>query len=148
VQKTLDGVTPTLKEVQGTLDAAQPTLAAVERLAATSERLLGKVAEMSGPRDPDAKPFDIAEYRGALADATTTLVEANKALDRGESLAGSPAIKGLIQEVTHATEERIHSLETTLARIVWLVGGVAAGLLVLAFALAVAYRRLGGGPSA
>jgi hypothetical protein len=92
--------------------------------------------------------FDIAEYRGALADATTTLVEANKALDRGESLAGSPAIKGLIQEVTHATEERIHSLETTLARIVWLVGGVAAGLLVLAFALAVAYRRLGGGPSA
>lgn len=148
VQKTLDGVTPTLKEVQGTLDAAQPTLAAVERLAATSERLLGKVAEMSGPPDSDAKPFDIAEYRGALADATTTLVEANKALDRGESLAGSPAIKGLIQEVTHATEERIHSLETTLARIVWLVGGVAAGLLVLAFALAVAYRRLGGGPSA
>ena len=148
VQKTLDGVAPTLKEVQTTLDAAQPTLAAVERLAATSERLLGKVAEMYGPPDPDAKPFDIAEYRGALADATTALVEANKALDRGESLAGSPAIKGLIQEVTHATEERINSLETTLARIVWLVGGVAAGLLVLAFALAIAYRRLGGGPSA
>ena len=148
VQKTLDGVAPTLKEVQTTLDAAQPTLAAVERLAATSERLLGKVAEMSGLPDPDAKPFDIAEYRGALADATTALVEANKALDRGESLAGSPAIKGLIQEVTHATEERINSLETTLARIVWLVGGVAAGLLVLAFALAIAYRRLGGGPSA
>lgn len=148
VQKTLDGVAPTLKEVQTTLDAAQPTLAAVERLAATSERLLGKVADMSGPPDPNAKPFDIAEYRGALTDATAALVEVNKALDRGESLAGSPAIKGVIQEVTHATEERINSLETTLSRIVWLVGGVAAGLLVLAFALAIAYRRLGGGPSA
>ena len=148
VQKTLDGVAPTLKEVQTTLDAAQPTLAAVERLAATSERLLGKVAEISGPPDPNAKPFDIAEYRGALADATATLVEANKALDRGESLAGSPAIKGIIQEVTHATEERINSLETTLSRIVWLVGGIAAGLIVLAFVLAIAYRRLGGGPSA
>jgi hypothetical protein len=148
VQRTLDGVAPTLKDVQATLDAAQPTLAAVERLAATSERMLGKVAEMSGPPDPNAKPFDIAEYRGALADATAALVEANKALDRGESLAASPAIKGIIQEVTHATEERINSLETTLSRIVWLVGGVAAGLLVLTFALAIAYRRLGGGPSA
>jgi hypothetical protein len=148
VQRTLDGVAPTLKDVQATLDAAQPTLAAVERLAATSERMLGKVAEMSGPPDPNAKPFDIAEYRGALADATAALVEANKALDRGESLAASSAIKGIIQEVTHATEERINSLETTLSRIVWLVGGVAAGLLVLTFALAIAYRRLGGGPSA
>jgi uncharacterized protein YoxC len=148
VQKTLDGVAPTLKEVQVTLDAAQPTLAAVERLAATSERLLGKVSDMAGPPDPNKKPFDIADYRGALSDATSALVEANKALDRGESLAGSPAVKGLIQEVTHATEERISSLETTLSRIVWLVGGIGAALLVLAFALAIAYRRLGGGASA
>jgi hypothetical protein len=119
----------------------------VERLAATSERLLGKVAEMSGPPNPDAKPFDITEYRGALGDATTVLVEANRALDRGESLAGSPAVKGLIDEVTLATEERIGSLETTLVRIVWLVGGVAAGLLFLSFGLAVVYRRMGGGAS-
>jgi hypothetical protein len=148
VKATVDSVAPTLKEVQTTLDAAQPTLAAVERLAATSERLLGKVAEMSGPPDPNAKPFDIADYRGALNDATATLVEANKALDRGESLASSPAIKGLIAEVTHATEERIKSVETAVARVVWLVGGVAAGLLILGFALAIAYRRIGGGASA
>ena len=147
VRATVDGVAPTLQELQATLDAAQPTLAAVERLAATSERLLGKVAEMSGPPNPDAKPFDITEYRGALGDATTVLVEANRALDRGESLAGSLAVKSLIDEVTRATEERIGSLETTLVRIVWLVGGVAAGLLVLSFGLAVVYRRMGRGVS-
>ena len=151
-QKTLDGVAPALKEAQATLDAAQPTLAAVERIAGTSERLLAKVSEMSGPPDPNAKPFDIAEYRGALADATATLVEANKALERGESLASSPAVKGLIADVTHATEDRINSLETALSRLAWLVGGIFGGivaaLLILAFALAVAYRRLGPGGSA
>jgi hypothetical protein len=41
----------------------------------------------------------------------------------------------LIDEVTHATEQRIASLEKTVTRIVWLAGSIAAGLLVLAFAL-------------
>jgi uncharacterized protein YoxC len=135
VRAVVDGVAPALGEAQKTLDAAQPTLAAVERLSQTSERILGKVAEMSGPPNPDAKPFDIAEYRGALTDATATLAEANTLIERGESLASSPAVRGVIDEVTEATEQRIASLEDAVTRIVWLVGGIGAALVLFAFAL-------------
>jgi uncharacterized protein YoxC len=126
VRAAVDGAVPALGEAQKTLDAAQPTLASVERLAQTSERILGKVAEMSGPPNPDAKPFDIAEYRGALTDATATLAEANTLIERGESLASSPAVRGVIDEITEATEQRIASFEDAVARIVWLVGGIGA----------------------
>jgi len=152
VRTVVDGVAPALGEAQKTLEAAQPTLAAVERLAETSERILGKVAEMSGPPDPDAKPFDIAEYRDVLAEATSALVEANALVERGESLAGSPVIRGVIDEVTEATEQRIASFEAAAVRIVWLVGGIGAALcllaFVLAFALAAALRRMPGAAAA
>lgn len=142
VRAVVDGVAPALGEAQKTLDAAQPTLAAVERLAGASERILGKVAEMSGPPNPDAKPFDIAEYRGALVDATETLAQANTLVERGESLASSPAVRGLIDEVTEATEQRIDSFEAAVTRIVWLVGGVGAALVILSFALLAALRYI------
>jgi len=144
VRAVVDGVAPALGEAQKTLDAAQPTLAAVERLAQTSERILGKVAEMSGPPNPDAKPFDIAEYRGALTDATATLAEANTLIERGESLAASPAVRGVIDEVTEATEQRIASFEAAVKRIVWLVGGVGAALVLLGFASLAALKYIPG----
>jgi hypothetical protein len=136
-----DGVAPMLGEAQKTLQAAQPTLDAVQKLAETSERVLAKVAEIKGPPtppDPNAppsKPIEIADIERTLGGATNALVEANRLLENGESLAGSKSVKGLIDEVTHATEQRIASLEKTVTRIVWLAGSIAAGLLVLAFAL-------------
>jgi hypothetical protein len=147
VRAVVDGVAPALGEAQKTLDAAQPTLAAVERLAGASERILGQVAEMSGPPNPDAKPFDIAEYRGALVDATATLSQANTLIERGESLASSPAVRGIIDEVTEATEQRIASLEEAVTRIVWLIGGVGAALVLFSFTLLGALRYLPGAPS-
>jgi uncharacterized membrane protein YuzA (DUF378 family) len=46
----------------------------------------------------------------------------------------------LIDEVTHATEQRIQSLEAMVMRVVYLIGGIAAGIVVLTFALLFAYR--------
>ena len=141
-----EGVSPILSDAQKTLEAAQPTLDAVQKLAETSERLLGKVAELKGPptppdpNAPPAKPFDIADYQKMLGDATVTLGEANKLLSNADSLAGSKSIKGLIDEVTHATEQRIQSLEAMVMRVVYLIGGIAAGVVVLTFALLFAYR--------
>ena len=144
-----DGVSPMLGDAQKTLEAAQPTLDAVQRLAETSERLLGKVAELKGPpvppdpNAPPAKPFDIADYQKMLGDATVALGEANKLLENADSLAGSKSVKGLIDEVTHATEQRIESLEHMVTRVVYLVGAMAAGIVMLAFALLFAYRATG-----
>ena len=141
-----EGVSPILSDAQKTLEAAQPTLDAVQKLAETSERLLGKVAELKGPptppdpNAPPAKPFDIADYQKMLGDATVALGEANKLLSNADSLAGSKSIKGLIDEVTHATEQRIESLEAMVMRVVYLIGGIAAGIVVLTFALLFAYR--------
>ncbi|MFM1824074.1 MAG: hypothetical protein RI967_2340 [Planctomycetota bacterium] len=147
VRATVERVEPTLAAAERTLVTAEGTLGAVERLAETSERLLGKVAEMQGPpKEPDpsappAKPFDIAEYERALVQATAALAEANALLARGESLAASPSVKGLIDEVTAATEERIAGLESSLTRLVILAAALGAALLVLAFALAIVYRK-------
>ncbi len=141
-----DGVSPMLTDAQKTLDAAQPTLAAVQKLAETSERLLGKVAELKGPptppdpNAPPAKPFDIADYQKMLGDATIALGEANTLLENADSLAGSKSIKGLIDEVTHATEQRIQSLEQMITRVMYIIGVIAAGIVVLTFALLFAYR--------
>ncbi|MFM7134252.1 MAG: hypothetical protein ACKO0W_08045 [Planctomycetota bacterium] len=154
VKEAVGKVEPILAQAETTVKALEPTLAAVERLAQTSERLMGKVAEMKGPEPPPdpsappAKPFDIVDYQRTLAEATTALVEANRLLERGESLAGSPSIKQLISEVTVATEERIASAESAATRLVWLVGAIAAGLVALAFALAFAYRATAAGKGA
>jgi hypothetical protein len=138
-----EGVSPILGDAQKTLAAAQPTLDAVQKLAETSERLLGKVAEIKGPPapvDPIAPP---ADYQRMLGDATVALGEANRLLENADSLAGSKSVKGLIDEVTHATEQRIESLEEMVTRIVFMIGAIAAGVVVLAFALLFAYRATG-----
>lgn len=143
VRAVMDGISPTLKSAEETLSVVQPTLNAVQVLADTSERILGKVAELKGPPDPNAppsKPVDIAEYGALLNQATTTLIEANRLIENGESLAGSAAIKGVIEEVTTATEQRIASLEQTVARMLWLAGGITAALILLTFALLFASR--------
>ncbi|MFZ9913739.1 MAG: hypothetical protein ACO3IB_00165 [Phycisphaerales bacterium] len=150
VKATLEGVQPVLMQAESTLKSLEPTIGAVERLALTSERLLAKVAEIKGPptppdpNAPPAKPFDIADYERTLREATTTLVEVNKTLERGESLAGSPAVKSLIDQVTVATEERISSLESAATRLAFVVAGLSAVLVVLGFVMAILYRRLGG----
>jgi len=144
-----EGVSPMLGDAQKTLEAAQPTLDAIQKLAETSERLLGKVAEIKGPpvppdpNAPPAKPFDIADYQKMLGDATVALGEANTLLKNADSLAGSKSVKGLIDEVTQATEQRIESLEHMVTRVVYLVGAIAAGVVMLAFALLFAYRATG-----
>lgn len=142
-------VKATLETVAPTLEAAQPTLAAVQRLAETGERILGKVAEITGPPvppDPDAppaKPFTPDDVKEILAQATVALEQANGLLERGESLGQSPAIKGLIDDVTHATEQRILSVEKSIARLIWLAAGLGAAVVALVFALVVALRVLG-----
>lgn len=142
VKATLEGVSPLL-------ESAQPTLAAVQRLAETGERILGKVAEIKGPpvepdpNAPPAKPFTPDDVKEILAQATVALEQTNGLLERGESLGQSPAIKGLIDEVTHATEQRIASLEESIARLIWLASGLAAALVTLVFGLMFVLRRTG-----
>ena len=75
-----------------------------------------------------------------LGDATIALGEANTLLENADSLAGSKSIKGLIDEVTHATEQRIQSLEQMITRVMYIIGVIAAGIVVLTFALLFAYR--------
>lgn len=135
VRASVERVEPILADVTRTLETAQPTLAAIERLAASSERILGKVEEIKGPPvppDPNAPPEPPLDVHRALEQATVALEQANALLERGESLGSSPAIKGLIDEVTHATEQRIDSVERSVARLIWLAGGVGAGLVLLA----------------
>jgi ABC-type transporter Mla subunit MlaD len=142
VKATLEGVTPLL-------ESAAPTLEAVQRLAETGERILAKVAEIKGPPlppDPDAppaKPVTVDDLKETLAAATVTLEQANALLERGESLGESPAIKGLIDEVTHATEQRIASLEESVARLLWLAAGLAAAVVTLVFVLVMVARTAG-----
>jgi hypothetical protein len=142
VKATLEGVSPLLEKTE-------PTLAAVQKLAETSERILAKVAEIKGPdvppdpNAPPAKPVTVDDVKEALAAATGTLEQANALLERGESLGDSPAIKGLIDEITHATEQRIQSLEDSVARLLWLAAGLVAGLAALVFVLVMVARKTG-----
>jgi hypothetical protein len=142
VKATLEGVSPLLEKTE-------PTLAAVQKLAETSERILAKVAEIKGPdvppdpNAPPAKPVTVDDVKEALAAATGTLEQANALLERGESLGDSPAIKGLIDEITHATEQRIQSLEESVARLLWLAAGLVAGLAALVFVLVMVARKAG-----
>jgi hypothetical protein len=107
------------------------------------------VAEIKGPPlppDPDAppaKPVTVDDLKETLAAATVTLEQANALLERGESLGESPAIKGLIDEVTHATEQRIASLEESVARLLWLAAGLAAAVVSLVFVLFMVARAAG-----
>ena len=145
-QQAVDG---TLGHVRTLVDAAAPIVKDVNTLAATSERILGKVAEIKGPptppdpNAPPAKPFDVDDYNRLLAQASVTLREANTLAASGESLAKSPAIKGLIDEVTRATQERIDSVEEASQRIIWQLGAALSAVAVVVFALALAYREIG-----
>jgi len=135
-QKAIDA---SLASVKGVLDSAAPIVRDVNTLAETSERMIGKVAEIKGPVDPDAppgKPFDPDDYTRLLAQASGTIRDAS-------DLAGSPAIKTILDDVNRATDERIRRAEDAVVRVVWLAGGVSAGLIALLFAGAVAYRRMG-----
>ena len=149
IDKRQEQINGTLGQVKSVVDATAPIVKDVNTLAGTAERIVVKVGEMAGPpREPDpntppAKPFDVADYQKLLAEAGTTLREANALAAKGESLAGSPAVKGLIDEVTAATEERINSLESAAARVLWQVGAMLAAIAVLVFALAHAYREAG-----
>ena len=145
-QQELNG---TLAQVKSVVDAAAPVVHEVHALAQTGERILAKAAELRGPaaeadpNAPPAKPFDVAEYQRLLAEASTALREANTLAASGESLAGSPAVKGLIDEVTRATQERIDGVEEASRRLVWQIGLVLTGVALLVFVLAVAYREIG-----
>lgn len=143
VRASVERVEPILADANRTLEAAQPTLAALERLAATSERILVKVEEIKGPPaepGPDAPPAPPLDVHRALEQANEALGQANALLERGESLGASPAIKGLIDDVTHATEQRIESLEASVSRLIWLAGGVAAGVVALSAGIVYALR--------
>jgi hypothetical protein len=145
-QTAIDG---TLVQVKAVVDSIAPITEQVQLIAGTGERMLDKVAELRGPvppPDPDAppaKPFDPADYQRLLAEASTALREANTLAVQGESLAASPAVKGLIDEVTKATQERIDSVEEASRRVIWQLGAVHAGVALLVFALAVVYREIG-----
>ena len=145
-QTAIDG---TLVQVKAVVDSIAPITEQVQLIAGTGERMLDKVAELRGPvppPDPDAppaKPFDPADYQRLLAEASTALREANTLAAQGESLAASPAVKGLIDEVTKATQERIDSVEEASRRVIWQLGAVLAGVALLVFALAVVYREIG-----
>ena len=149
IDKRQEQINGTLGQVKSVVDATAPIVKDVNTLAGTAERIVGKVSEMAGPpkapdpNAPPAKPFDVADYQRLLAEAGTTLREANALAAKGESLAGSPAVKGLIDEVTAATEERIASLESAAVRVLWQVGAMLGAVAVLVFALAHAYREVG-----
>ena len=67
----------------------------------------------------------------------------------GDALRGrTAAIKGLIDEVTHATEQRIASLEESVARLLWLAAGLAAAVVSLVFVLFMVARAAGRAPRA
>jgi hypothetical protein len=135
-QKAIDA---SLASVKAVVDSAAPVVRDVNTLAETSERIIGKVAEIKGPVDPNApagKPFDPDDYTRLLAQASGTI------RDAGE-LAGSPAIKTILDDVNRATDERIRRAEDAVTRVIWLAGGVSAGLIALLFAGAVAYSRMG-----
>jgi len=131
------------------VDATAPIVKDVNTLAETGERIVAKVGEITGPAQapdpnaPPAKPFDVADYQRLLAEATITLREVNALADKGESLAGSPAVKGLIDQVTDATEERIASVEEAANRVLWKLGIVLSSVAAVVFALAFAYRETG-----
>lgn len=145
-QQQIDG---TLGKVQSVVDATAPIVKDVNTLAETAERIVVKVSDLAGPpakpdpNAPPARPFDVTEYQALLAQASVTLHEANELAAKGESLAGSPAVKGLIDEVTAATEERITSLESAAVRVLWQVGAMLAAVAVVVFGLAHAYREVG-----
>lgn len=149
IDKRQTAVDHTLGEVKVLVDATAPIVQGVNQLANTSERLMTKVIELKGPptpvdpNAPPAKPFDVADYQRLLAQASLTLAEANKLAASGESLAGSPSLKGLIDKVTDATQERIDKLEETVQRLIWQLALALSAVAVLGFLLAVAYRETG-----
>ena len=89
------------------------------------------------PADPNAKPFDIAEYASAAESVTVTLQRASTLLSEVRTSLSSPELVDTLQGSIAASVDRAADRSARLIdTIFWRI----AALLVLAFVLALLYR--------
>ena len=89
------------------------------------------------PVDPDAKPFDIAEYARTAATVTATLQRASTLLTEVRTTLDSP---GLVSTLQGSIDASMDKAATQSAQLVDTIFWRIAALLVLAFVLALLYR--------
>jgi hypothetical protein len=140
----LAGAGELLADSKGLATDGRATAEAVAATAASVERILAVLAPtMSGPRDPAAKPFDIAEYTATLREAATLTQRGNDALGSVSRILGSGDLPARLEEVNQAAAERVNHAserahELMLACFLYALG------LVVALALGlIAFRRWG-----
>ena len=89
------------------------------------------------PADPNAKPFDIAEYASAAESVTATLQRASTLLVELRTSLSSPELVNTLQGSIDASVDKAADRSARLVdTIFWRI----AALLVLAFVLALLYR--------
>src|SRR5690606_37053772 len=89
------------------------------------------------PVDPDAKPFDIAEYARTAETVTATLQRASTLLTEVRTTLDSP---GLVSKLQGSIDASMDKAATQSAQLVDTIFWRIAALLVLAFVLALLYR--------
>ena len=89
------------------------------------------------PADPDARPFDIAEYGRAAESVTTTLQRASTLLSEVRTSVSSP---GLVDTLQGSIDASVDNAAAQSARLIDTIFWRIAALLVLAFVLALLYR--------
>jgi hypothetical protein len=91
------------------------------------------------PVDPNAKPFDIAEYASAAESVGATLQRASNLLTEMRASLSSPELVGTLQAgIDSSVDKAARQSERLIDVVFWRI----AALLVLAFVLALLYRFL------
>lgn len=128
------------KDVRATVADVKDIAKDTHQLLQESQDLIkaadGLVVKLSpAPGDKAARPFDIRDY-------TETIREGLKATHEARGLLESPAWTQRVAEVNQAAQDRVsHAARETRALVNFICWRVA-GILVLAFVLALVYRRL------
>jgi hypothetical protein len=90
----------------------------------------------AAPPDPAARPFDILDYAKAAEQITAMSKELNEVIKELNTSLDSPALDARIVAVNKVSDHATASLRN----LIYLVFGLAAGLIVLTFACARLYR--------
>lgn len=146
LQVTLDKTQATATALEKTLAEADKALASLNKTSASineTTKSWEAAANATGsavgvmkawadePGDPNSPPFDINNYTKLAVEMNKTATEVKATIKEAKELIGNGETPGAIGEIDKRLARRIDSLTIRLA-----------GLLVMAFLLALAYKRI------
>jgi hypothetical protein len=99
--------------------------------------------DASAPRNPDSPPFNILDYARTAEELTVMARELHTLLQAADAQAASPTLDRRLRELAAAVTRARADARADAKAVLNHAFLLAAGLVLLAFAAALAYRRLG-----